>query len=250
MKKEASVVLVAKNAAAVGVLVAITFPVESTARMEDARLARVSWPLLLKEEVADAPKKALLYTESAVVLAPPWNCWRAVQVLAELRSDAELVRQVPATEKQPAAMLMPLAKVLVAAPETLRFASETLPVKVEVPTPSTLSKRVVVAPPLTVSPPCWVPSPIVELPVAKRLPKKPEPTFAVFAFSVVDVAIPKKPLVAVKSVVEACVALNCPTTVEDACETKPLAKVWRTLQLFAVVVPNASERLLPEKTMG
>lgn len=63
---EATVVEVAKNAAAVGVLVAITFPVESTASTEFARFASERSPVLLKEDVAVAPKYALLNTENIV----------------------------------------------------------------------------------------------------------------------------------------------------------------------------------------
>lgn len=45
----------------------------------------------------------------------------------------------------------------------------------------------------------------------------------------------------VNCVVVAFVALNNPTTVDDACDTKPLSSVCNWLQEFAVVVPNASE---------
>ena len=48
-------------------------------------------------------------------------------------------RQVPETEKQPVVMLRPLVYVDVAAPVTLRLATDTLPEKVEVEfTPPTL----------------------------------------------------------------------------------------------------------------
>ena len=82
-----------------------------------------------------------------------------------------------------------------------------------------------------------VPSPMVELPVAKMLVRKEVPE-------------------TVSCVVDACCTDVCPVTVksaatvEDASERKPPVNVWSWLQLFAVVVPNASERLLPEKTMG
>ncbi len=93
---------------------AMTVPLELTARSELARPARVSWPVELNDEVAEAPKKAPLYAENSVVDAPPWNCWREVQVFGCPRSCALEVRHVPAIAKQPPfARLMPPVDVCV-----------------------------------------------------------------------------------------------------------------------------------------
>ena len=46
------------------------------------------------------------------------------------------------------------------------------------------------------------------------------------------------------------VTVKSPATVEEACETKPDAKVCRELHTFAVVVPNARESVLPDNWIG
>ena len=131
-------------------MVAPTTPLAFADRSEFVMPASVSAPVELKDEVAVAPKYALLNTESMVEEAPPVNWWRAVHVgaiaceragAASLRMNVEAVpltavrpivpvglapvalvtTQVPFTEKHPPARSMPLANVEVAdVPVTLR----------------------------------------------------------------------------------------------------------------------------------
>jgi len=124
-------------------------PVPETPKAVELPYVSVSRPAESNEEVAEAPKYALLYTERRVEEAPPVNWWRPVQVgamdwesagAASLRIAVKAVPftavrpmeadglakvtpvwQVPFTEKHPPARSMPRAKVLVAAvPVTLR----------------------------------------------------------------------------------------------------------------------------------
>ena len=147
---DATEVEVAMKYWAVGVVVATTPPLALADRSEFVIPARVRAPVELNDEVAVAPKYALLKTERIVEDAPPVNWWRAVQVgaiaceragAASLRMNVEAVpltavrpivpvglapvalvtTQVPLTEKHPPARSIPLANVDVAAvPVTLR----------------------------------------------------------------------------------------------------------------------------------
>ena len=64
------------------VVVEVTRPEEFAKRSALLMPASVSPPVDENVEVAVAPKYAPLYAEKRVVDAPPWNCWRAVHVLA------------------------------------------------------------------------------------------------------------------------------------------------------------------------
>ena len=124
---DVAVVEVAKKVAAVGVEVAITFPVASTARTEFAKFASVSCPRLLKEDVAVPPKYAVPKLEKLVDDAPPEKSCNALQMLADERRDALLVRQVPEMAKQPPERLKPTFEVEVALPEMVRPESVVVP---------------------------------------------------------------------------------------------------------------------------
>ena len=77
---DATEVEVAMKYWAVGVVVATTPPLALADRSEFVIPARVRAPVELNDEVAVAPKYALLKTERIVDDAPPVNWWRAVHV--------------------------------------------------------------------------------------------------------------------------------------------------------------------------
>jgi len=71
---------------------------------------------------------------------------------------------------------------------------------------------------------------------------------AVLALRLVEVAVPKNPVLAVRSVVEELSVVNCPVTVEEAVERKPESQLVPLAVKLVVLAPPFAEKR-PEVTV-